>query len=165
MNLNLVMNNIILNKRMVNMNQIYMQISQLMAQAMLNINQIMANMNQLMTNMNQMNQLINSVNGVQPNIELNNMNNMINNMNNIYEEHPNTCIKFRSELTSELFPINCNTKNKLKDIIQKYRIKSEDKISDRFIFNGTVLDPEKTIEESGIPNLGIIQCIGVNVIG
>ena len=153
--------NMNMNIKMHNMNQIYMQISQLMAQAMININQIMTNMNQLMTNMNQMNQLINSVNDIKPNNELNNINFMMNNMNNLFEPKYNTSVIFQQDITCKRFTVNCNTKDKLKDVIQQYRIKSGDTESDRFIKNNQLLNIEKTIEENGIEiNYGgVIQCI------
>ena len=159
MNMNMGMNNMNINQGMLNMNQIYLQISQLMAQAMININQIMTNMNQLMTNMNQMNQLINSVNGVQQNNELNNINFIMNDIVNVNESNFNTFIMFQRELTKEKFPINCNTNDKLKDIIQKYRIKSGDKFSDKFILNGQLLNLEKTIFENSISRGAVIICL------
>ena len=156
MNMNMGMNNMNMNQGMLNMNQIYMQISQLMAQAMINIKQIMTNMNQLMTNMNQMNQLINSVNGNQPNNELNNINFIMDNMNNTYEPKYNTSVFIQQSPSHNKFIIDCNTKDKLKDVIQQYRIKSGDNNSDKFIHNAFALDLEKTIEESGINKGDII---------
>ena len=158
MNMNMGMNNMNINQGMLNMNQIYMQISQLMAQAMGNINQIMTNMNQLMTNMNQMNQLINSVKGNQPNNEFNNINFMKNNMN---KPKYDTVVVFRHDLTNEQFSVNCNLKDKLKDVVQKYRVKSGDTKTDKFIKNNQILNLEKTIEENGIEANygGIILCI------
>ena len=141
------MNNMIMNQGMPNMNQIYMQISQLMAQAMININQIMTNMNQLMTNMNQMNQLINRVNSVQPNNELNNINFVMNNIDNIYKPKYNTCVIFQNFKINKKFTVNCNTKDKLKDVVQEYRKKSGDVKPDIFVHNAKVLNLEKTIEE------------------
>ena len=135
MNMNMGMNNMNINQGMINMNQIYLQISQLMAQAMININQIMTNMNQLMTNMNQMNQLINSMNGVQPNNNLNNINFMMNDIININKPNYNTHIIFKRLLNLEKYTINCNTSDKIKDVIQQYRIKSGDTRSDKFIHN------------------------------
>ena len=160
MNMNMGMNNININQGMLNMNQIYMQIKQLVDQTMININQIMINMNQLMTNMNKMNQLINSVNdGIQPNNELNNINFMMNNINNLFEPKYNTHVLF--EFSGRKFLVNCNTKDKLKDVIEQYRIKSGDTISDRFIKNNQILNLEKTIEEIGIESNygGAIQCL------
>ena len=157
MNMNMEINNMNMNQGMHNMNQIYFQISQLMAQAMININQIMTNMNQLMTNMNQMNQLINSVNGVQPNNELNNINFEMNSMNNFQEPEINTFVLFTNY--KERFTINCNTNDKLKDVIQKYRIKSGDKFSDKFILNGQLLNLEKTIFENSISRGAVIICL------
>ena len=157
MNMNMEINNMNMNQGMHNMNQIYFQISQLMAQAMININQIMTNMNQLMTNMNQMNQLINSVNGVQPNNELNNINFKMNIMNNFQEPEINTFVLFTNY--KERFTINCNTNDKLKDVIQKYRIKSGDTQSERFIYNninyGLDIYSKKTLKENGI-NIGSV---------
>ena len=151
MNMNMGMNNMNINQGMLNMNQIYLQISQLMAQAMININQIMTNMNQLMTNMNQMNQLINRVNGNQPNNELNNINFMMNNMNNLNEPIYNTYVIFENRsLIQKYISINCNKNDKLKDVIEKYRIKSGDTTSNKFIYNAEVANLEKIIEENGI---------------
>ena len=152
MNMNMGMNNMNMNQGMLNMNQIYLQISQLMAQAMININQIMTNMNQLMTNMNQMNQLINSVNDAQQNNGLNNINFMMNNMNNLHEINVNISILFEQTSTCKLFTITCNSKEKIKDLIQKYRDVSGDTISTKFIYNSKYLDYEKTIETAGIRN-------------
>ena len=159
MNMNLGMNNINMGQGMSNINQIYVQISQLMAQAMININQIMTNMTQLMTHMNQMNQLINSVNEIKPNNGLNNINFMMNNMNNFYGPKYNTSIVFEHD--SKKFTVNCNTKEKLKDVIQRYRIKSGDTESNRFIKNNQLLNIEKTIEENGIEANygGVILCL------
>ena len=159
MNMNMGMNNMNINQGMLNMNQIYLQISQLMAQAMININQIMTNMNQLMTNMNQMNQLINSANDVQQNNGLNNINFMMNNMNNLHEINVNISILFEQTSTCKLFTIRCNSKEKLKDAIQKYRIKSGDKFSDKFILNGQLLNLEKTIFENSISRGAVIICL------
>ena len=160
MNMNMGMNNMNMmnmNQGMSNMNQIYMQISQLMAQAMININQIMTNMNQLMTNMNQMNQLINNVNNVQPNNELNNINFMMNNTINMHDFYYFRNITFESY--GEPYTIQCNIKEKLKDVIQKYKIKSGDTNSNKFIYNNHSLNLELTIEESGIRNDATIICI------
>ena len=161
MNMNMGMNNININQGMLNMNQIYMQIKHLVDQTMININQIMINMNQLMTNMNKMNQLINSVNdGIPPNNELNNINFMI------FEPKYNTIVLF--EFRGKKFPVNCNTKDKLKNVIEQYRIKSGDIVSDRFIKNNQILNLEKTIEENGIESNygGVIQCLNSsNLIG
>ena len=153
MNMNMGMNNMNMNQGLLNMNQIYLQISQLMAQAMININQIMTNMNQLMTNMNQMNQLINSVKGNQPNNGLNNINFMMNNMNNLNEPIYNAFIIFENgSLNPRKFSISCNKKDKLKDVIEKYRIKSGDRSSTKFIFSAKIVNLEKTIEENGLRN-------------
>ena len=137
-----------------------------MAQATININQIMANMNQLMTNMNQMNQLINSVNGIQPNNEFNNINFMMNNISNLYEQKYNTIVVFQQSQSGKKFLINCNTKEKLKDVIQKYRIKSGDTETYKFIKNNQILNLEKTIEENGIETNygGVILCINSKAI-
>ena len=159
MNMNMGMNNMNINQGMINMNQIYLQISQLMAQAMININQIMTNMNQLMTNMNQMNQLINSMNGVQPNNNLNNINFMMNDIININKPNYNTHIIFKREFNLERYPINCNTSDKIKDVIQQYRIKSGDTRSDKFIHNGRILNFEKTVAENSIPQGGLVVCL------
>ena len=159
MNMNMGMNNMNMNQGMLNMNQIYLQISQLMAQAMININQIMTNMNQLMTNMNQMNQLINSVNDVQQNNGLNNINFMMNNMNNLHEINVNISILFEQTSTCKLFTIRCNSKEKIKDLIQKYRDVSGDTISTNFTYNSEHLDYEKTIETAGILNGDRIKVI------
>ena len=146
MNMNMGMNNMNMNQGLLNMNQIYLQISQLMAQAMININQIM-------TNMNQMNQLINSVKGNQPNNGLNNINFMMNNMNNLNEPIYNTFIIFENgSLNPRKFSISCNKKDKLKDVIEKYRIKSGDRRSTKFIFSAKIVNLEKTIEENGLRN-------------
>ena len=151
--------NMNMNIKMHNMNQIYMQISQLMAQAMININQIMTNMNQLMTNMNQMNQLINSVNGAQPNDELDNINLMMGKIKYSYEFKDIRNIIFETNFNGVGGNIQCNSKEKLKDVIQKYRIKYGDTKSDMFIFNCQVLNLEKTIEENNIPNGQKILCL------
>ena len=165
MNMNMGMNNMNMNQGMLNMNQIYLQISQLMAQAMININQIMTNMNQLMTNMNQMNELIKSVNGLHQNNELNNINFMIDDMNNINEQNINTFVYFQPESTKKL-PINCNTNEKLKDVILKYRIKSGDKKSYKFLYNTNILNLEETIAENKVPKGGIIFCLeSSNLVG
>ena len=151
--------NMNMNIKMHNMNQIYMQISQLMAQAMININQIMTNMNQLMTNMNQMNQLINSVNGAQPNDELDNINLMMGKIKYSYEFKDIRNIIFETKAENIGGNIQCNSKEKLKDVIQKYRIKYGDTKSDMFIFNSQVLNLEKTIEENNIRNNQKILCL------
>ena len=151
--------NMNMNIKMHNMNQIYMQISQLMAQAMININQIMTNMNQLMTNMNQMNQLINSVNGAQPNDELDNINLMMGKIKYSYEFKDIRNIIFETKAENIGGNIQCNSKEKLKDVIQKYRIKYGDTKSDTFIFNSQVLNLEKTIEENNIRNNQKILCL------
>ena len=151
--------NMNMNIKMHNMNQIYMQISQLMAQAMININQIMTNMNQLMTNMNQMNQLINSVNGAQPKDELDNINLMMGKIKYSYEFKDIRNIIFETKFNGVGGNIQCNSKEKLKDVIQKYRIKYGDTKSDTFIFNCQVLNLEKTIEENNIPNGQKILCL------
>ena len=156
--------NMNMNIKMHNMNQIYMQISQLMAQAMININQIMTNMNQLMTNMNQMNQLINSVNGAQPNDELDNINLMMGKIKYSYEFKDIRNIIFETKAENIGGNIQCNSKEKLKDVIQKYRIKYGDTKSDTFIFNSQVLNLEKTIEENNIPNNQKILCLDSTVI-
>ena len=168
MNMNMGMNNMNMmnmNQGMSNMNQIYMQISQLMAQAMININQIMTNMNQLMTNMNKMNQLINSVNGVQPSNELNNINFIRNDINNIYQPKYDTFVVIQSTISKKKFQIFCNTKDKLKDVIQDYRNISGDVKSDKFIYNSTALDLEKTIEECRIKKGNTILGIAPSIIG
>ena len=151
--------NMNMNIKMHNMNQIYMQISQLMAQAMININQIMTNMNQLMTNMNQMNQLINSVNGAQPNDELDNINLMMGKIKYSYEFKDIRNIIFETKFNGVGGNIQCNSKEKLKDVIQKYRIKYGDTKSDTFIFNSQVLNLEKTIEENNIRGDQKILCL------
>ena len=151
--------NMNMNIKMHNMNQIYMQISQLMAQAMININQIMTNMNQLMTNMNQMNQLINSVNGAQPNDELDNINLMMGKIKYSYEFKDIRNIIFETKAENIRGNIQCNSKEKLKDVIQKYRIKYGDTKSDTFIFNSQVLNLEKTIEENNIRGDQKILCL------
>ena len=159
MNMNMGMNNMNMNQGMLNMNQIFLQISQLMAQAMININQIMTNMNQLMTNMNQMNQLINSVNSVQSSNELNNINFVMNNIDNIYKPKYNTFVIFHSPFGSK-YSVNCNIKDKLKDVIKEYRNKSGDVKSDKFIYNAAVLDIEKTLEDYKFNNSNnVIVCI------
>ena len=159
MNMNMGMNNMNMNQGMLNMNQIYMQISQLMAQAMININQIMTNMNQLMTNMNQMNQLISSMNRAQPSTELNNMNLMLSKMNLLFEPKFNTFVVFNNITLDKRFVINCNTKEKIKDIIEKYRIKSGDTKSSKFLYNNRDLNLEKTIEELEILEGAVIQVL------
>ena len=159
MNMNIGMNNTNLNQGMLNMNQIYMQLSQLMAQAMININQIMTNMNQLMTNMNKMNELINSVNGVQQNNELN-INLMTDKKNNFYElKGMMINIVFEQRELKINGVIQYNSKEKLKDVIQRYRIKYGDTKSDTFIYNSKILNLDDTIEEIRISNGGRIVCL------
>ena len=103
--------------------------------------------------MNQMNQLINSVNGNQPNNELNNINYMMNNNNNLNEPIYNTFIIFENNsLNQRKFSIGCNKKDKLKDVIEKYRIKSGDRRTNKFIFNKEIVNSDKTIEENGLRN-------------
>ena len=165
MNMNMGMNNMNINQGMINMNQIYFQLSQLMAQAMFNINQIMTNMNQLMTNMNQMNQLINSVNDTQPNNELNNINFIMNNIDNINKSKYNTFVFIQQASTSKKFTINYNTKDRLKDVIQEYRVKSGDLKSEQFFYNAVNLNLEKTIEEYGISKGEVIISVGTSLIG
>ena len=157
MNMNMGVNNMNINQGMSNLNQIYIQISQLIAQAMININQIMTNMNQLMTNMNQMNQLINSVNCVQQNNDLNNMNFNLSTMNKFFDFKYLINIKFESE--RKIIVMQCNLNEKLKDVIQKYRIKSGDIYSKKFIYNNQILNLEQAVEENGIPNGGVIICL------
>ena len=115
--------------------------------------------------MNQMNQLINRVNDTQPNNELNNINFIMNNIDNINEAKYNTFVCIQQASTSKKFPINCNTKDKLKDVIQEYRVKSGDLNSKRFIYNAVDLNLEKTIEECGISKGDYIISVGTSLIG
>ena len=125
----------------------------------------MININQIMTNMNQMNQLINSMNGVQPNNNLNNINFMMNDIININKPNYNTHIIFKRLLNLEKYTINCNTSDKIKDVIQQYRIKSGDTRSDKFIHNNRILNFEKTIAENSITNGGIVECLEPYLVG
>ena len=50
-------------------------------------------------------------------------------------------------------------------MVQKYRLQSGDDKSDKFIYNGAVLDLEKTIEECGIKTGHRILCIAPFIIG
>ena len=57
------------------------------------------------------------------------------------------------------------TKDKLKDVIQRYRLKSCNNKSDKFIYNAIALDLEKTIEEIGINKGNIIVGNEPTIIG
>ena len=105
------------------------------------------------------------MNGVQPNNEINNINFINNDINNIDEPKYDTFVVIRSPTSGERFQINCNTKDKLKDVVQKYRLQSGDDKSDKFIYNAAVLDLEKTIEECGIKTGNRIVCIAPVIIG
>ena len=59
----------------------------------------------------------------------------------------------------EHYTMQCNLKEKLKDVIQKYRIKFGDTNSEKFIYNNQLLNLEKTMEENGIREGGNIICI------
>ena len=156
------------NMGMNNMNQIYMQMNQLMMQIMNNINIVLTNMNQLMANMNQMNNLINEIGNKQiNNNNINNFNNMIN-MDNIFNLNPmnfNDQIKhdfdilfeFRNKITL----IQCNSKDKLSDVINKYELKSDIKGKKKYVFNGQVLNvnDDVTVENSGISHCGRVLVI------
>ena len=87
---------------------------------------------------------------------------MMNNMNNLYEPKYNTYVLFEHD--RKKFPVNCNTKEKLKDVIQNYRIKSGDTESNLFIKNNQLLNLEKTIEENDIETSGIILCLNSGIL-
>ena len=56
------------------------------------------------------------------------------------DQNSNTYIVFNND--NEKFTVNCNTKEKLKDVILKYRIKSGDTESNHFIRNCQILNLE-----------------------
>ena len=89
----------------------------------------------------------------------------MNNMDNANEPKYNTLVVINRVSTGDKLYINCNTKDKLKDVIQRYRLKSQDNKSNKFIHNGMALDFEKTIEESGINKGNIIVGIEPTLIG
>ena len=99
------------------------------------------------------------MNGVQPNNSLNNINFMMNDIININKPNYNTHIIFKRLLNLEKYTINCNTSDKIKDVIQQYRIKSGDTRSDKFIYNNRILNFEKTIAENSITKGGLVVCL------
>ena len=158
-----------------NMNQIYMQMNQLMIQIMNNINIVVTNMNQLMANMNQMNKLINEIGNNQiNNNNINNFNNMIN-MIDLNPMNHNNPIKYDFEILFEPSDdkrkttlIQCNSKDKLSDVIKKYELKSNVKGKRKYLYNGQVLNVngDVTIENSGIKDCGKVLVLSLdNVIG
>ena len=158
-----------INMGMNNMNQIYIQMNQLMVQIMNNINIVVNNMNQLMANMNQMNKLINEIGNNQ--INNNNINNF-NNMINMIDFNPmnlNNPIKYDFEILFEPYDdkrkttlIQCNSKDKLSDVIKKYELKTDSKGKFRYyIYNGKPLDVngDVIVENSGIHDHGRVLVV------
>ncbi len=89
---------------------------------------------------------------------------MMNNINNLSEPKYNTFVIFEQSESKQKTLINCNTKDKLKEVIYKYRIKLGDPgdfESYIYLRNNQILNLEKTVEENGIEtnNGRVILCI------
>ena len=120
-----------INIGMNNMNQIYTQMSQLMTQ-------IINSINIVVTNMDKMNKLINEIGNNQINNNINNFNNM-NNMINFNPMIFNNQIKYdfvilfeKNGLNREISSIQCNSKDKLSDVIKKYELKTDVKGKNKY---------------------------------
>ena len=158
MNMNNNMNNIInMNNNMMNMNN--------------NINKMMINMNNNMNNNNMgnnMNNIINMNKNMNNMININNRNmNFMNNMNsNMMAKNLNNglIVIFRPDTVTKMeIEIHCLFDDKVADIIQRYRMKSqdEDPFKKKFIFNGKNLNPSLTLAEAGLNHKSIIFVINL----
>ena len=97
----------------------------------------------------------------QPNLILNapqmNINqNQINQQPSIKNKFIN--IIFKNGITGGQYTVVCSTSEKISEMIQKFRIKSNDYNDNFFLFNGSILEPTSslTLDKIGIPNFGII---------
>ena len=148
-----------------------------------NMNQIMMNqilMNQMgmnpmvfnqmgmagQMNMNDMSKLIQMNNQNFNNMNNNNMNNNNIVQNNFIQDTSNgIAVTFEKNdpVMGELkITIQCLFTEKIKDVIQKYRIKSgDDNMFERFVFNTKNLCPELTVAEQGLLSNSIIKVIDI----
>ena len=155
-----------MNNGMNNMNQIYLQMNQLSLQIMSNINIIMTNMNQMMNNMNLMNKLINDLGTYQ--ISNNNMPNVnipFNFNNQIKENIITLTFEVYGNKEPECYNIQCSLKDKISDVINKFRITANKTSEIEFIFNAIKLNPNLTVEETKLKNLSKIAAIEPSIIG
>ena len=98
---------------------------------------------------------------LEPNFNTSNPMMMMDSMNKpkeIEDSQKDNCISvvFRSGGIEEekfVYTISCNRKEKVSDLIEKYRIKSGDRdLSKKFVFNAKILDFSLTIDEAGLHN-------------
>ena len=123
----------------------------------------MTNMNQLISNMNQMNSLINQIGNNQINNDNFNIFNNLNNFNNIINfSIPNKhdfVIVFENQDNLEKYLINCNSKDKLSDVIKKYELKAGINDKRQYVYNSQLLNVNETVENLGIPYSGRVLVI------
>ena len=111
-------------------------------------------MNDIKNMMNLDLNMMNMNNMIMPNL---NMNNMM--MNNKMKDNT-ICLRFykiNSEGHTELNSVECSLEDKISDVIQKYREKSNDNEDNlKFIFNSRRLNPSITVNEAGLNNNSLI---------
>ena len=99
------------------------------------------------------------------------MNNILNNIQNKNEKNYNKnfvlSLRFKQcwgdiHQDKSLFAINCNFKDKVSDIIEKYRNKAKDYDENiDFIFNAKRLEPSYSVGESGLENNSQISVVRI----
>ena len=77
--------------------------------------------------------------------------------NNPNNDQGNICISVNFRIGVKTITVQCQTNQKVSELIERYRIKSGDRDpSKQFKFNTRSLNENKTVAEEGIPNQGII---------
>ena len=68
------------------------------------------------------------------------------------------------ELNREISLIQCNSKDKLSDVIKKYELKTGAKGKNKYIYNGYTfnMNDDITVQNSWIPYSGKVQVVGLD---
>ena len=136
------------------------------------MNQNMMNMLMNQMNNNQMQNLANNAQNFQNQQQQNNEN-FNNNQFNIQQNQDNetrleiTFIKNNQNEPKRSIKIFCLDSEKVGDIIEKYRIKADDKNKEeKFIYNAKKLNPDLTVAEAGlIDQSRIFVMVTENIVG
>ena len=79
----------------------------------------------------------------------------------IEKQNQSFTVSFRFEGESKnVYNIQCRMKDKISDVIERYRNKSSDRRqTKKFVFNAKVLNSDQTVEEAGLSNNSVIYVI------
>ena len=149
-----------------NQNPKMKNMTSMLIQDPLMMNQMMSIMNSLFYNPTMMNEIKNFI--VQDNMKNENFGLGMNNLGQLYQNGSiNIIFLLYANNGEHKIYINCNKKEKISSVIQKYRDKANDYSEHRrFVFNSRILNPTLTVEESGLEENNSIAVIETdNLIG